>query len=299
MQQAVGKAGFGFQRMAERVAEVEQRAHPGQFLFVGGDNPRLGRHAARDGADAGLGIARDQCGAVDFAPVEEIGIVDQAIFDHFCIARAYFARGQGIERGRVGQHQRGLVERAHEVLARCGVDRGLASDARIDLREQGRRHLDKAAAALDHRCGKSGQIADHPAPQRQHAVAPFDIVGNQEIGHLGQKRPRFGGFARRQHQPVAGDPGRTQRRIDSRAPRPRDVDIGHDRQAVLTHKRAHFLAQPIDQARRDAHVIGRPGNIYADLFGRGYSHASIAFRIMCAVTPWGWCALITRIGAWA
>ncbi len=43
VQQPVGKARLRLQRMAEGVAEIEQRAHPGRLALVGGDDPRLGR----------------------------------------------------------------------------------------------------------------------------------------------------------------------------------------------------------------------------------------------------------------
>ena len=52
------------------------------------------------------------------------------------IAGAKFARAQRVERADVGQHQRGLMKGADEVLAMRRIDRGLAADRGIDLREQ-------------------------------------------------------------------------------------------------------------------------------------------------------------------
>src|SRR3546814_7521627 len=50
--------------------------------------------------------------AVRLAPGEEIGVVDQAVFDHLGIACAELARGQRREGGGVDQDECGLVEGA-------------------------------------------------------------------------------------------------------------------------------------------------------------------------------------------
>src|SRR3546814_20163059 len=103
--------------------------------------------------------------AVRLAPGEEIGVVDQAVFDHLGIACAELARGQRREGGGVDQAECGLVEGADQLLSRGDVDRGLAADATVPLREQGRRHLDAGTAALDHADFESDDItANPPAP---------------------------------------------------------------------------------------------------------------------------------------
>src|SRR3546814_16079466 len=74
------------------------------------------------------------------------------LFDHLGIACAELARGQRREGGGVDQDECGLVEGADQILARGDVDRGLAADATVDLREQGRRHLDERSE--ERRVGK-------------------------------------------------------------------------------------------------------------------------------------------------
>ena len=77
-----------------------------------------------------------------------------------------------------------LVEGADHVLAARMVDRGLAADRRVDLREQRGRHLHESDAALVDRGGEAGQVADHAAAQGDdQAVAPA-ARGEQGVEHL-------------------------------------------------------------------------------------------------------------------
>ena len=120
VEQAVGIAGGGFQRVAEGVAEIEQGAGAALLALVGGDD--CGLAAAGDGDRlVALRPAGDDGAPVLLQPGEECGVVDQAVFGHLGIAGAEDARAQRIEHARIGQHQARLVERADQVLAarRC------------------------------------------------------------------------------------------------------------------------------------------------------------------------------------
>jgi hypothetical protein len=65
-----------------------------------------------------------------------------------------------------------LVERADHVLAERMVDRRLAADRRVHLREQRRRHLQVRDAALVDRGREAGEVADDAAAERdQHGAA--------------------------------------------------------------------------------------------------------------------------------
>ena len=62
----------------------------------------------------------------------------------------------------------------HQVLPGRQVDRDLAADAAVDLREQGGGHLDEIQSPQIG-CGhETGQIADDPAPERQHDISPVE-----------------------------------------------------------------------------------------------------------------------------
>ena len=84
MQQPVGIAGRLFERVAEGVAEIEQRAHAG-FLLVGEHEAGLGGAGAGDGFGAGRAAGED-LGLVLLEPEEERLVVDEAVFHHLGIA---------------------------------------------------------------------------------------------------------------------------------------------------------------------------------------------------------------------
>ncbi len=129
-------------------------------------------------------------------------IAQHAVFQHFGIAGAQLARGQGAKRVEIGQHQRWLVERADEVLARRGVDGRLAAYRTVDLRQQRGRQLDEAAPAFQDGAGKTGEVADHPSAEREHMVAALDALLEQPVGQSLQFRPALRAFARRDIVPA-------------------------------------------------------------------------------------------------
>ena len=137
MQQPVRKAGLRFQRVAKGVAGRLSSARSPACRAIGRHDPGLGETEWAT-AYSGMPRRRQHRAAVRFAPGEEIGIVQQAVFDYFGVARAQLRRGQrGASSGEVGDHQGGLMERADQVFACGGVDGGLAANARIDLGQAG------------------------------------------------------------------------------------------------------------------------------------------------------------------
>ena len=83
-----------FKRMAEGVAEIEQR--PLALLaLVGGDDRGLHAAAGHHGVPERLGLERAQRIALAFAPGEEFGVADQPVFDGLGIAGEQFAPRQG------------------------------------------------------------------------------------------------------------------------------------------------------------------------------------------------------------
>ena len=112
------------------------------FALVVGDDARLQLAAAPHGVDQS---ARGRAPAVfsTFASSQsdERRIEREAVLDHLGEAGAQLAVGQRVEGGDVRDHRPRLVERADHVLAARVVDRGLAADRGVDLREQRGRHL--------------------------------------------------------------------------------------------------------------------------------------------------------------
>ena len=90
--------------VAERMAEVEQ-CPVAPFVFVGRHAGGLGAAGLRDGGTAGRS-AREDLTAVALEPLEEAGVVDQAVFDGFGIAGAELARRQRVEAVGVGEDEK-------------------------------------------------------------------------------------------------------------------------------------------------------------------------------------------------
>ena len=112
---------------------------------------------------------------------KKCSVAEQPVLHHLGIAGAELALRQRVEQRGVGDHQDRLIERADQVLALAGVDRGLAADRGIDLRQQRGRNLHVIDAAAHHRRGKAREIADHAAAERDHEIAALDPGGDQRI----------------------------------------------------------------------------------------------------------------------
>ena len=181
MQQAVGISGLRFERVAERVAEVEQSPSAARLALVLFDDARLSRDGGGDRLRARGGIAGEHLRAIVLEPGEQLGVFDQRIFDDLGIAGADLPRIERVEQRRIDQHERRLVERADQILARRDIDRRLAADRAVDLREKARRHLHKAAAAIDDRRGETGEVADDAATEGNDVVAPLDALREQRV----------------------------------------------------------------------------------------------------------------------
>ena len=125
--------------------------------------------------------AGEQVAPVGVEPLEETRVAQQAVFHHLGIAGAEFALRQRVEQRGVGHHQDRLIERADQILALAGVDRGLTADRGIDLRQQRGRHLHVIDAAANDRGGKAAEIADHAAAQRHDDIAALDLCRQQRV----------------------------------------------------------------------------------------------------------------------
>ena len=118
-----------------------------------------------------------------------------------------------------------LMEGADEVLALRRVDRGLAADRAVDLRQQRRRHLHEIDAAQQRRRGKAGDIADDAAAERDEHGAALDAERQDVLAQLGEMREVLGRLAGRQDDRVLRDAGGVeacvQRRRDAASRRAR------------------------------------------------------------------------------
>src|SRR5262245_34184298 len=113
------------------------------------------------------------------------------------------------------------MECAHEILAVTGIDRGLAADRGIDLRQQRGWHLHIVETAANH-CGrKARKVAHHAATKRQHEIATLDAGLDQRLAHPLEHWKALRSFARRYHH------RRSSRDAGERLLRRREAMSGH------------------------------------------------------------------------
>ncbi len=181
MQQPFGEPGGRFQRMAERVAEIEQRALAALAL-VARHRAGLGPAAHRDGMLPRRAACED-IPPVGFQPGEEGLVADQSVFDDLGIAGAEFTRGQGVEQRRIRDNENWLLESADQILAVLRIDSGLAADRGIHLRQQRGRNLRHFQSAPHHCRRETGEITDHAAAKRHHHIAALNALRDQRFAY--------------------------------------------------------------------------------------------------------------------
>ena len=258
VQQPVGETARRFQRVAERVAEIEQLAVAGLAL-VARDDRGLGAAAHRDGVFArgtsGGIAAGEYVFPIGFEPGEEGGVAEQAVFGDFGVAGAEFALRQHVKQSRVGDNQDRLMESADEVLAVAGVDGGLAADRGIDLRQQRGRHLHVIEPAPHHRRGESGEIADDAAAERDDEIAALDARGDDGLADLFEDRKAFRPLAGRDDDAVALHAGLFKGRLGGRQNVARDVLVGDDESLGAGPQRGDARAKRSNNAAPDHDVV--------------------------------------------
>ena len=99
--------------------------------------------------------------------------------------------GSVCKRVGIGEHGRGLMKRANEILAAGMIDAGLAADRRVHLGEQRGWHLHEGDAALVTGRGEASHVADHAAAQRDDAGIARETVGDQDVEHARDVRERL------------------------------------------------------------------------------------------------------------
>ena len=188
---------MSFDGMAKGMAEVEGGTHA-RLALIGADHFSLGRARALNGGSQGDLIQRTQRVHVVFKPGQERLIANQAVLDNFGQPRRQFAGREGVEGLGIYQHQVGLIESTDHVFTQRVVDSGFTAHRRIDLGQQGSRHLDEINTALITGCGKTGHVTHHAAAQCNHSGASIVARREQAIENQLQGFPIFERFAIRQ-----------------------------------------------------------------------------------------------------
>ena len=119
-----------------------------------------------------------------------------------------------------------LVEGADQILAVGGIDRGLAADRGIDLRQQRGRNLHVIEAAPHYRRGEAGKIADDATAERNHQIAALHPRRDDRLADLLEHSIAFRGLAGRHDGAVHRHAGSGQRRLGARQHVARHVVVG-------------------------------------------------------------------------
>ena len=150
--------------------------------------------AREHGHERGL-LEREQRLGVALERREQLGVPDRGLLDHLGEAGRALARRQRAQRLDVDRHEARLVERADQVLALAQVHARLAADARVDHREQRRRHLDERDPAQIGRRREAGEIAHHAAAERDERAVAVGARAQQLV--IERARPGAGSCSRR------------------------------------------------------------------------------------------------------
>src|SRR5262245_39131502 len=146
------------------------------------------------------------------------------------------------------------MERTHEILAVMGIDRGLATDGGIDLRQQGGWHLHIIESTADHGSRKARKVAHHATAERQHEIAALDAGLDQCLAHTLEHRKALRPFARWHHH------RRSSRDVGERLLRGSKAMPGHglvadDRHSRTRAQRFDALAERAENAAPDHDVV--------------------------------------------
>ena len=252
--------------VADGVAEI-QRLAQAMFPFVAGDDPGLDRDTACDDplpirlVSAGRDACRDVRRDVDRCHELEVRcITDHAMFQRFGQAVDPLDHRQCLERVEVGHDRQRRVKGADQILPDGGVDAGLATDGRVDHRQQGRRDLDHRHTAQKGRGDKAGEVADNAPPERDHDTVATEPRLEQNIRDRGPGHTRlvfFTGRNRDQRAAILAE-GRPVRAIEAAFPgtlKNGAVDRAALRNAVLGKRDAltrleHILHPMVEDEER-------------------------------------------------
>jgi hypothetical protein len=235
------------------VAVVEDRAPPGALELIGFDVSRFDSCRRRDHIGQRGRIARQQRRRVD------LEVVDQCVLRDLTEATAVLTLGQRGQYVRVRDDRARLVERADEILAFGQIHAGLATDGRVDHREQRRRYLNDIDAPVVRGGREAGRVPDNSTTTREHDVAPQQTPLCELATQSFDGRERLVLFA------VAHQEGRVvdTRRRDrvGRDRRARNAGLRDDRNAPATRdETAETLVRILDHdvvaafAELDAHL---------------------------------------------
>src|SRR5919106_3052069 len=166
--------------MADGVTEIEDSAVI-IFTLVFLDDPGFDRARSRNDLNEKLAIQADDFVHLLFQKRKQSRVFDDPVLDYFSKAGDEFPTRQRPQNVHVDQDDPGLIEGADQVFAVLMIHAGFAADARIDLSQQRRWHLDVRNAAQIASRSKTCKISDNSSSQCHDARLPVKSIGNQSV----------------------------------------------------------------------------------------------------------------------
>ena len=238
-------------RVAERMSVVQYLAQP-RLLEVAPHDARLDTDRQFDQAPKLVARGVRRAIHVPFDDVENLGLGDEAVFDHLAEASEDLHLAESAQGVEVDDDGGGSVESADHVLALRGVDAGLAPDRGVDHAQQRRGHLDERHTSQPGRGDEPCEVGDCPPAETDHGVGSGEIALPHHAPTESRHFDPFGGLRirnlRHQHLepleealPQTGGRGPEGRRVH-------DEDLVHGRRQRITDRR--------EDAAADDNVVG-------------------------------------------
>ncbi len=121
------------------------------------------------------------------------------------------------------------MEGADQILALLGVDPGLAADRRIDLGQQGGRHLHDADSAPQDAGGEAGQVSHHAAAEGDDAVAALHPELEQPLRERSEHGKALARLAGLDHHLAEQEPLLSEARLEHGKMQRCHIGVGHHR----------------------------------------------------------------------
>jgi hypothetical protein len=166
--------------VTERVPEVQEHAQP-RLPLVLRHHAGLDRAVALEDRQQPLELAAEQPLALALERLEQPRIADRRVLHHLRQPGAALAQWECRERCGVDPDQTRLMKGADQVLAPRHVDAGLPAHAGVHHRQQRGGYLHHRQAAQQRRRHEAGEVAHHPASERDDHRAPVRTGPEQRI----------------------------------------------------------------------------------------------------------------------
>ena len=257
-------SGFLLDGVRHRMPEI-QDAPKSAFLFVLAHNLRLDLTGTGNDMGQDLRIQCQYFRGMLFQKRKKIRIIDDAVFHDLPESRIDLTLWQRFHPIEIHEDRLWLIKSADEVFPQRMIDRHLASDAGIHLRQKACRKLDERHAPHVGGCHEPCQISHHAAAKGKDSGMPVKSLldaGGNDLFHLPQAL-RF--LARRNQAKLRLQPRFGKQCLGFLPVQAADIRIRYNQRLAgksgMCNKAAKFTVQP----ESNENVIAVPAKLHPDL----------------------------------